>query len=53
MEIDVQVQENRVIVRLIGRVDSTVAEEFQRRLLGTIDAYATPVELEYWQVERG
>jgi anti-anti-sigma factor len=46
MEIDVQVQENRVIVRLIGRVDSTVAEEFQRRLLGTIDAYATPVELD-------
>ena len=46
MEIDVQVQEGRVIVKPVGRVDSTVAEEFQRRLLGTTDAYAMPVELD-------
>jgi anti-anti-sigma factor len=46
VESDVQVQEDRVIVKPVGRVDSTVAEEFQRRLLGTIAAYATPVELD-------
>jgi anti-anti-sigma factor len=46
MEIDVQVQEDRVIVKPVGRVDSTVAEEFQQRLLGTIDAHPTPVELD-------
>jgi anti-anti-sigma factor len=46
MEIDVQVQENRVIVKSVGRVDSTVAEEFQLRLLGTIDAHPMPVELD-------
>ncbi len=46
MEIDVQVQEDRVIVKPVGRVDSTVAEEFQHRLLGTIDLHVTPVELD-------
>jgi len=46
MEIDVQVQEDCVIVKPVGRVDSTVAEEFHRRLLGTIDAHPTPVDLD-------
>ena len=46
MEIEVQVQDNHVIVKPVGRVDSTVAEEFQRRLLGTIDAHPTPVDLD-------
>jgi hypothetical protein len=39
MEIDVQVKEGRIIVKPVGRVDSTVAEEFQQRLFGTIDAH--------------
>ena len=46
MEIDVKVQEDRVIVKPVGRVDSTAAEEFQRHLLGTIQAYPMPLELD-------
>jgi anti-anti-sigma regulatory factor len=46
MEIDMQVREDRVIVKLVGRGDSAVAEEFQRRLLRTIQAHPTPVELD-------
>jgi anti-anti-sigma factor len=46
MEFEVQVQEKRVIVKPVGRVDSTVAEELQHRLSGTIEAHSTPVELD-------
>jgi anti-anti-sigma factor len=40
------VQEDRIIVKPVGRVDSTVTEEFQQRLLGAIDAHSVPVELD-------
>lgn len=46
MEIDVQVQEDLVIVKPVGRIDSTVTEEFQQRLLGTIQAHPAPMELD-------
>ncbi len=46
MEIDVQVQEGHVIVKPIGRIESAVAAEFQRRLLETIHAHSAPVELD-------
>ncbi|SRR2546426_451907 len=46
MEIDVQVQEDRVIMKPVGKIDSAVVEEFQQRLLGTIQAHTAPVELD-------
>jgi hypothetical protein len=39
MEIDVQVQEDRVIIKPVGKIDSVVVEEFQRRLLGTTGSH--------------
>jgi anti-anti-sigma factor len=50
MKIDVQVQEDHVIVKPIGRIDSAVAEEFQRCLLGTIQVHTAPVELDCSEV---
>ena len=46
MEIDVQVQEDRVIMKPVGGIDNAVVEEFQQRLLETIQAHTAPVELD-------
>jgi anti-anti-sigma factor len=46
MEIAVQVQENHVIVRPVGKIDSSVAEEFQQHLLAAIQAHPVPVVLD-------
>ena len=44
MEIDVQVQEDHIIVKPVGRIDSAVVEEFQQRLLGVIQVHSAPVD---------
>jgi anti-anti-sigma factor len=46
MEIEVEVHEDQVIVKPLGRIDSAVAETFQQRLLETIHAHRVPVVLD-------
>jgi anti-anti-sigma factor len=46
MEIDVEVRDDHVIVKPLGRIDSAVAEAFQQRLLETIRAHHVPVILD-------
>jgi anti-anti-sigma factor len=46
MDIEVQVQEDHVMVKPIGRIDSAVADEFQQCLLATIHTHSMPVALD-------